>query len=348
MLLTALPAAALGSIPSPSSGNLGPFHMYGLMIALGVLAAIELARSRWKAKGGNPDDIYAIALWAVPAGLIGARLYHVVTDWNRLYSNGRVGNAVKIWEGGLGIPGGIAAGVAVGVWVAHRRGIRLSTGLDAIIPGIPLAQAIGRLGNWWNQELFGRPTSLPWGVEIDPQHRPARYIDQATFHPTFLYELLWNLALVWVLVLLDRKKVLRPGNILPVYIGGYFLGRLWVEAMRSDEATLILGLRVNIWISILGIGGSIIALLVRGIRRRPDDSEEPYRDGHRWEDPASAEAFGGPLGAGSTSGPTDETDGADARDDDVDVDVAVDHDLVGDAPAADDVSAAPGEGPPGT
>ena len=290
-LVVADPAAAgFASIPSPSSNRLGPLHMYGLMIALGVIAAVELGRARWRARGGNPDDVYAIALWAVPAGLIGARLYHVITDWNRLYSGGRWWpEAFKVWNGGLGIPGGAALGIAVGVWVAHRRGWRLGPGLDALIPGIPLAQAIGRIGNWWNQEVFGRPTSLPWGLEISPKNRPVDYLTSSTFHPTFLYELIWNLALCGLLIWLDRKRTLRPGTVLPLYIGGYFLGRLWIEALRSDEATHILGLRVNIWLSIIGIGGSAIALLVRGVRRRPGDSEEPYRDGHRWVDPRSAE-----------------------------------------------------------
>ena len=289
-LTATLDPSVLVSIPSPSSGRLGPLNMYGLMIALGVLAAIELARARWRDRGGNTDDVYAIALWAVPAGLIGARLYHLATDW-RSYE-GRWGDAVKIWEGGLGIPGGIAAGVGVGVWVAYRRGIRLPTGLDAIIPGIPLAQAIGRIGNYWNQELFGRPTDLPWGLEIDGANRPLDYAEFQTFHPTFLYELLWSLALVGVLIAIDRLRVLRPGNILPLYIGGYFLGRLWVEALRIDDASIVLGLRINIWMSILGIVGAALALVVRGVRRRPDDSDEPYRDGHRWE----------PVGAGAGSG----------------------------------------------
>jgi prolipoprotein diacylglyceryl transferase len=277
VVLAVIPA----SIPSPSDGTLGPLHMYGLMIALGVLAAVELGRARWRAKGGDPDDVYAIAIWAVPAGLIGARLYHLLTDWKAY--EGRWGDAVKVWQGGLGIPGGIAAGVGVGLWVAYRRGMRLPVGIDAIIPALPLAQAIGRIGNWWNQEVFGRPTSLPWGLEIDVAHRPVEYVTSTTFHPTFLYELLWNLGLVVVLILVDRRRTLRPGNILPLYIGGYFLGRLWVEALRADDASTILGLRVNLWLSILGIVGAVVALAVRGLRRRPDDSDEPYRDGHRFD-----------------------------------------------------------------
>jgi prolipoprotein diacylglyceryl transferase len=279
-------ALVLGSIPSPSSNRLGPLHMYGLMIAIGVIAAVEMGRWRWRARGGNPDDVYAIAFWAVPAGLIGARLYHVMTDWNRLYSDGRWWpEAFKVWNGGLGIPGGAAVGIAVGVWVARRRGWNLGVGLDALIPGIPLAQAIGRLGNWWNQELFGGPTSLPWGVEIDVKNRPLDYVTSTTFHPTFLYELLWNLALCYLLVRIDRTRRLRPGTLLPLYVGGYFLGRLWVEAMRVDTATKVLGIRVNIWMSIIAMAGAVLAVLIRGLWRRPEDSEEPYRDGHRWTDP---------------------------------------------------------------
>jgi prolipoprotein diacylglyceryl transferase len=271
------------SIPSPGSNTVGPFHMYGLMIALGVIAAVELGRRRWAARGGNPDDLYAIAFWAVPAGLIGARLYHLATDW-RSYE-GRWIDAFKIWNGGLGIPGGIALGVAVGLWVAHRRGARLSVILDAVVPTLPLAQAIGRLGNWWNQELFGRPSSLPWAIRIDPVHRPLEYIGSSTFQPTFLYEMLWNLALCGLLVVIDRKRSLRPGNILPIYVGLYFLGRLWIESLRIDTASMIGPFRINIWLSIIGIGGAIIALFVRGLRRKPDDIDEPYLDGHIWSPP---------------------------------------------------------------
>lgn len=283
----------LGSIPSPSSNRLGPLHMYGLMIAIGVIAAVEMSRIRWRDRGGNPDDVYAIAFWAVPAGLVGARIYHVLTDWNRLYSGGRWWpEAFKVWNGGLGIPGGVLVGVGVGVWVAHRRGWRIGVGLDVVIPAIPLAQAIGRLGNWWNQELFGGPTSLPWGVEIDVKNRPLEYVGSTAFHPTFLYEMLWNLALCYLLVRIDRRRRLRPGNLLPLYVGGYFLGRLWIEAMRVDTATRIFGIRVNIWMSIIGIGGAVVAVVARGLWRRPDDSDEPYRDGHRWADPRDDDGAG--------------------------------------------------------
>ena len=248
----------LASIPSPGSKaiELGPLSLraYGLMIALGVLAAVELARRRFAAKGLDPEDVSAIALWAVPAGLIGARLYHVATDWKRF--RGDWWEAFAIWHGGLGVPGGILLGTLVGVWVAKRRGVPLGLGADAIAPAIPVAQAIGRLGNWFNQEVFGRPTDLPWGLEIDRANRPARYLDEPTFHPTFLYEGLWNLALAGLLIWLDRRRLVRRGRLFAVYILGYGLGRFWVEALRSDEASLIFGVRVNLWVSgLLVLGG---------------------------------------------------------------------------------------------
>lgn len=274
----------IASLPSPGTNKIGPLHAYGLMIALGVLAAIELSARRWKARKGDPNDYWSIALWAVPAGLIGARLYHVITDWKTYFPDNPVG-ALEIWNGGLGIPGGIIGGVAVGVYVARRKGMRLPVGLDVVAPALPLAQAIGRLGNWFNQEVFGRPTDLPWGLEISPGRRPAAYEAYTTFHPTFLYEALWNLALVVVLILLDRKRVIRPGNLFVLYILGYGVGRLWVEALRSDSASVVLGLRINIWTSLLAIGGALVVLAVRGVRRRPDDDDEPYVDGHHWQDP---------------------------------------------------------------
>lgn len=275
-------AGVLASIPSPSENRIGPLHAYGLMIALGVLAAIELSARRWKARLGDPNDFWSIALWAVPAGLIGARLYHVITDWKTYFPDDPL-RSLEIWNGGLGIPGGIICGVGVGVYVAHRKGMRLSVGLDVVAPALPLAQAIGRIGNWFNQEVFGRPTDLPWGLEISPSRRPAAFEGYATFHPTFLYEGLWNLAIVGLLIWLDRKRVIRPGNLFVLYVLGYGVGRLWVESLRSDDASLILGLRVNTWMSLAAIIGSIVVLAVRGLRRRPDDDDEPYVDGHHWE-----------------------------------------------------------------
>lgn len=239
----------VASIPSPSSNafELGPltFRYYGLMIALGVLAAVEIARRRWEARGGDGDDIMEIAKWAVPAGLVGTRIYHVMTDWKRY--QGRWLDAFKIWEGGLGIPGGLVVGVAVGVWVARSRGWSVNGLLDASIPGIPVAQAIGRLGNWFNQEIYGRPTDLPWAVEID--NPSSEFEGFSTFHPTFLYEGLLNLFIAGSLIFADKQKWLKPGAILPLWIAMYGVARFIIEGMRTDEASLIAGIRVNHWVS---------------------------------------------------------------------------------------------------
>jgi prolipoprotein diacylglyceryl transferase len=259
--------ALVGSIPSPSSNQLdiGPLSLnyYGLCIGIGVLMAVWIGQRRWTARGGHADDIASVATWAVPAGLIGARAYHVITDWRP------IGEWLKVWEGGLGIPGGLVAGILVGVWAARRRGMELGNAVDAVIPGIPVAQAIGRIGNWFNQEIFGGPSDLPWAVEIDPEHRPAEFADQATFHPAFLYEALWNLGLAAFLVWIDRRGVLRKGMILPLYVLGYGVGRFLVEGIRTDPATLILGIRVNHWVSGAAVVLSIIALVVMARRAGP-------------------------------------------------------------------------------
>lgn len=248
-----------GSIPSPSSNSLslGPltFSAYGLMIAFGVVAAVEISRRRWEALGNNGEDIADLALRGVPAGLIGARLYHVATDWKSY--QGRWLDAFKIWEGGLGIPGGLLLGVGVGIWYASSRGWDLPRLIDAVIPSIPVAQAIGRLGNWFNQEVFGTPSTLPWALEIDPENR-GDYPNDATFHPTFLYEGLFNLALAFALIHIDRRKILKPGQLLPLWIAGYGFGRFLVESVRSDFASQIFGIRVNHWVSALAV---VIGLL---------------------------------------------------------------------------------------
>ena len=257
------------SIPSPTFQelSLGPLNlrMYGLVIALGVLAAVAIGRRRWSDWGGDPEDITTIALGAVPAGLIGARLYHVATDWSDKYSGGRWWpDAFLVWRGGLGIPGGILLGSLVGIAIAVRLRIDWRRCADAAAPAVPVAQAIGRLGNWFNQELFGRPTSLPWGLEIDVVNRPPAYAAEPTFHPTFLYEALWNLALAALIVVGGRRVVLRPGRWFAVYVAGYGLGRLWVESPRIDEATELAGLRINIWTSLIVIAGGLLWLFWGG------------------------------------------------------------------------------------
>lgn len=273
-------ALLVGAIPSPPENaiGIGPLQLraYGLAIAVGVLVAVWVAQRRWAARGGDPADISYLATWSVIAGLIGARAYHVLTDYHRF--QGRWLHAFVVWEGGLGIPGGLLAGVVTGVVLARRRGLPAAQLLDVVAPAIPLAQAIGRLGNWFNQELFGRPTDLPWGLRIDAQHRPDGYESFATFHPTFLYEALWNLALAGLLVLYERRRPgAPPGTLFALYVGGYGLGRLWVEALRIDDATRIAGLRVNIWVSLLAIAASIVALAVLH-RRQPRRAAPPTND----------------------------------------------------------------------
>ena len=254
-------AGLFGTLPSPSANSLsiGPLELraYGLMIALGALTAVAWSRRRHAARGGDPEDMSTIALWAVPAGLVGSRLYHVATDWRSF--QGRWEDVPALWQGGLGIPGGLMAGVMVGVLVARRRGLSMAGAMDVMVPTIPVAQAIGRWGNWFNQEVFGRPTDLPWALEIDAAHRPSDYSEAATFHPTFLYEGLWNVVLAIFLVRIERRGVLRPGYLVGLWVFGYGLGRLWVEALRVDQASLIVGVRVNTWMALAAIAvGAVV------------------------------------------------------------------------------------------
>ena len=322
-------AAVTASIPSPSFNQLhiGPLdlRMYGLCIAIGVIAAVTISSRRWEARGGNPDDIGTIAIWAVPAGVIGARMYHVATDWKTY--DGHWVDALKITQGGLGIPGGILAGVLTGLVVVRVKKLPAVPLLDVVAVAIPVAQAIGRLGNWFNQEVFGRPTTLPWGLEIDPEFRPARYADHPTFHPTFLYEGLWNIALVLVLLRLERTKRLRPGELFALYVLGYAVGRLWVEMLRSDNASLVLGLRINIWMSLV-VGLLAAAALVR-LHRRPLPAT-PYPS------PSTAAEYGVPGATAPDLAGTDDAIDAAASDEGDERDA--------DAEAGADVDAGPGGG----
>ena len=267
----------LASIPSPSDGvlKIGPasIHAYGLCIALGVMAAVATAAHRWKQRGGSGDDIVKVATWAVPAGVIGARLYHVATDW-KSYRGHWLDAFTKIGKGGLGIWGGVALGALVGLWVGRRRGLSMSTLLDVSAPAIPLAQAIGRWGNWWNQELFGRPTTVPWALRIDPANRPSKYANSATFHPTFLYESLWNLVVVGLLLVAERRLRLRPGRLFALYVVLYTFGRFFIERVRIDNATHVGGLRINEIVSAVVFAGGLAVLLL------------PVRRGQRVANPA--------------------------------------------------------------
>jgi prolipoprotein diacylglyceryl transferase len=263
--------ALLSAIPSPSSGTLeiGPLKLnaYGLMIALGVVAAVWLAGRRLEQRGiGKRDDISEMALWAVPAGVIGARLYHVVTDWSRFSDS--PGDIVKIWEGGLGIWGGIALGVIVGLWVFKRKGLPIALTLTCVTPALPLAQSIGRWGNWWNQELFGKPTDLPWALEVSSDTAvKAGELPGTTFHPTFLYESIGCLLIAVVLVLIDRRVKLRPGLLFFVYTAMYTFMRFFIEGLRVDPTTEAGGLRLNQWTSIVVFSVSILILVVYSISK---------------------------------------------------------------------------------
>lgn len=255
----------LASIPSPSSGTLsiGPLELraYGLMIALGVIAGVWLlGKQLEKSQLGTRDDASSIAVWGVVAGVIGARAYHVITDWSKFDDN--LGAIPKIWEGGLGIPGGLLAGILAGAWQAKRRGIRPAAVLTFGAPAIALAQSIGRWGNWFNQELYGKATDLPWALEID---NPRGYPPGTTFHPTFLYESLWNLALCGVLLWIQRRYRLAAGRLLGVYLIGYGTGRFWIEGLRIDPANSAGGLRLNQWVALSAIAaGAIYLVATRG------------------------------------------------------------------------------------
>jgi prolipoprotein diacylglyceryl transferase len=235
-----------------------------------VVAAIWLFGRELERRGvGTTDDASSIGMWGVAAGIIGARLYHVATEWSKFSDD--LGAIPQIWKGGLGVPGGLLLGIAMGVWQGKRRGIPGAVILTCSVPAIPLAQAIGRWGNWFNQELFGRPTDLPWALEIDDAHNLG-YDAGTTFHPTFLYESLWNFGLVAVLLWVDRKFRLGAGRVLGVYLIGYGAGRFWIEGLRIDptEGSDVAGLRWNQWVSLAAIvAGAAYLWFTRG--RKWDD-----------------------------------------------------------------------------
>jgi prolipoprotein diacylglyceryl transferase len=247
----------LAFIPSPSSNGIriGPFffHAYGLAYVVGVTAAILIARWGWEKRGGSRELVYEVALWGFPAGLIGGRLYFDITSYAQMQqeSGGHWWGWFAIWDGGLGIWGGILFGALAGIWVLHRRGIDVPRFMDVGAPGILVAQAIGRIGNYFNQELFGKPTTLPWGLEISPAHRPIGYLQYKTFNPTFLYELIFDLALAGFLIWLgNRGKVRHPG-LFALYVAGYSGFRIFEETLRIDYSNHILGLRLNFFVALI-------------------------------------------------------------------------------------------------
>ena len=338
-----MPATVLAAIPSPdrSVWNLGPVPLraYALCIIAGIVAAIWITEKRWVARGGRRGTVSDVAVWAVVFGLVGGRLYHVVTD-NELYF--RAGRdpvrALYVWEGGLGIWGAIALG-GVGAWIGcRRRGIKLPPFADAAAPGIAVAQAIGRLGNWFNQELFGRPTDLPWGLEISPD-KPNTVPGATTYHPTFLYESLWCLGLAGLLVLADRRYRLGRGRVFALYVMGYTAGRVWIELLRIDSANTVFGIRLNVWTSILVFAGALVYFLLhRGPReteveprgRRTSADGEPA-DG----EPAVREPAGGEPAVGEAA------DGERA-----DGEPAVGEAAVGEAAVGEAADAEPADGEP--
>jgi prolipoprotein diacylglyceryl transferase len=265
----------LASIPSPSDpfifhlGGLAP-RWYGVLLAAGILIAVLVTRRQLALRGWDPALAGEVAVWAVPFGVIGARLYHVVTDWSAF--SGHLGDIPLIQQGGLGIYGAILGGALGAAIGARQAGVPLLVILDCAAPGTALAQALGRFGNYANQELFGGPTNLPWGLEIDPAHRPAQYLDDPTFHPTFLYESIWNLIVMAVLLRVARRWRRQPaGYVLALYLALYSLGRFFVEGLRVDPAHEIGPLRLNQVVAAVVCAASLAALVrLRG--RRPQSA----------------------------------------------------------------------------
>ncbi|MER5298438.1 prolipoprotein diacylglyceryl transferase [Streptomyces lasiicapitis] len=268
-------------IPSPSRGvvDLGPIPLrgYAFCIIIGVFVAVWLGNKRWIARGGRPGTVADISVWAVPFGLVGGRLYHVITDYQLYFSDGRDWvDAFKIWEGGLGIWGAIAFG-AVGAWIGcRRRGIPLPAWADALAPGIAIAQAVGRWGNWFNQELYGKKTDLPWALKITSAE-DGRV--PGTYHPTFLYESLWCIGVAVLVIWADRRFKLGHGRAFALYVASYCVGRFWIEYMRVDDAHEFLGLRLNNWTALLVFVLAVVYLVISA-KTRPGREEivEPGAD----------------------------------------------------------------------
>ena len=279
-MLAIAPIIAPVSIPSPSRSvwYLGPFPLraYALCILAGVFIAVWWTSRRYRARGGSEETVLDAAMLGVPVGILGARLYHVLTSPGAYFGpGGDPARIVQIWRGGLGIWGGVAAGIAATAWLMRRRGLRLAPLTDALAPALLVAQAVGRVGNWFNQELFGAPTTLPWGLEIDADHLPEGYAPGTLFHPTFLYEALWNLAGAALLVLLERRLRRRDGTVggrlIWAYLMVYTAGRVWIEHLRVDEAAIVLGLRLNEWTAMIVFLAGLVGFIAAG-RRGADDA----------------------------------------------------------------------------
>jgi prolipoprotein diacylglyceryl transferase len=243
------------------------------MLLLGIVAATWLTGVRWVRRGGDWDLVLSVTMWGVAGGIVGARLYHVVTSWDEVPDEWW--GAFAVWKGGLGIWGGIAGGVLAGMVVVRRRGESIFSYMDAVAPGLLLAQAIGRWGNYWNQELFGEPTGLPWGLEIDPSERPAELAGEETFHPIFLYESIWNFIGVGLLLWAERAFRIRPPGLFCLYVAWYSLARAtWEESLRVDPSAELLGLRLNFYVAV-GLLVAAVAGFVWAQRSAPDDEWRP-------------------------------------------------------------------------
>lgn len=261
----------LAYIPSPAEDtyylfDLIPLRGYAFSIIAGIVVACWITEVRLRRRGAPPGTVIDLAVWAVPFGILGGRIYHLITSPEAYFgANGDPIKAFYIWEGGLGIPGAVAMG-GLGVWLACRKSpVSFAMIAGAIAPALPVAQAIGRLGNWFNQELYGLPTTLPWGVEIDWAHQeniiPPEFYGAAAYHPTFLYELIWNLGIALVVWQLDRHFRFGQGRAFAVYVMLYGVGRFWIEGLRIDPANVFLGLRVNEWVALAMVVAGVIYLL---------------------------------------------------------------------------------------
>ncbi|WP_420898461.1 prolipoprotein diacylglyceryl transferase [Cryobacterium lactosi] len=286
------------SIPSPewSYFDLGPFriHAYAICILIGIFLATALTSRRLTKRGGEPGVVLDIILWAVPLGIVGARIFHVLTHPNDYFYDGaNLLDVFAVWKGGIAIFGALLGG-AVGAYIGCRRaGIRFWSFADALAPGMLLAQAMGRLGNWFNHELFGLPTTLPWGLEISPDNPayPVGLPAGTLFHPTFLYEIVWNLVGVAVILILERKFRLRWGSAFGVYLIWYGAGRSVFESIRVDPSEIFFGLRTNVWAALFAIVIGLVIILVQS-RRHTGIELSPYLPGREWK-PADAEVESG-------------------------------------------------------
>jgi len=297
------PGMPLSFLPSPQTNGLhvGPLfiHVYGLMYVVGIALAIYITRRRWKAAGGDPALVADVATWGVPAGIIGGRIYFDITTpadiphhWWGIFA---------VWSGGLGIWGGVALGGAVGVWRVRRAGASASVFANAIAPALLVAQAIGRIGNYFNQELFGGPSGLPWALEISPSHRPPGYTAFATFQPTFLYELIWDLALAAALVWLGHHRKIRPPGLFALYVAGYSAFRIFEESLRIDSSEHFLGLRLNFYVASVGVLAGLIWFVWNQRRTGHDEAEAAVGSAVGAGPDASAEAGSGSGGAVSSN-----------------------------------------------